>query len=394
MKKIIAAIFVSLLALSLQAEVVTTKSVKSSTGEGHGITREEAVNNAIIKAIGKMSGVRIKSLKSSQTHAHSDNSGTNISDYYSQQISKATQGRADTYEIISADQEGSGWVAVVKITNTSVSKKYKAPGLDAKSRRSITVFQMPSPYPQIAASMQQKIITKLLNSRKFNVLDRDSQGYYDMEKAILQSGDQGADEALKLKNVLGTDYMLLFHVKGIDNASKKSNLTGRTTNKTEVVVDYRVLLFATRQIKFSNTLAMSIKNVQDGIIGNENAIEQIAAKISGDVLNAIYPLIIAEFTGADAVFSQMLVEGDIYDCFSVGKAVKDAYTGEAIGNIENKVGTVQVNRVTPKVSYAAVTEGAPKKGDVCRLVGAGAIDAQGGEADYSLGDKGGVKLGF
>ncbi|MGM9995172.1 MAG: hypothetical protein ACI35K_02005, partial [Campylobacter sp.] len=62
-------------------------------GEGYGLTREEAINNAIIEAVGKISGVNISSMKRSSTQAQSDNSGSNIVDAYSNDISKATKGR-------------------------------------------------------------------------------------------------------------------------------------------------------------------------------------------------------------------------------------------------------------------------------------------------------------
>ena len=42
------------LACVLNAEVVTHTSTKTATGEGHGLTREEAINNAIIEAVGKL----------------------------------------------------------------------------------------------------------------------------------------------------------------------------------------------------------------------------------------------------------------------------------------------------------------------------------------------------
>ena len=102
--KIIKILFLGLfLSLSLNAKVVTTTSTKSSTGEGTGLTMEDAINNAIIEAIGKMSGVRINSLKKSNTSVSTDNTGSNIQDNYSEQISKATKGIADTYEINSVE---------------------------------------------------------------------------------------------------------------------------------------------------------------------------------------------------------------------------------------------------------------------------------------------------
>lgn len=131
--KIIKILFLGLfLSLSLNAKVITTTSTKSSTGEGTGLTREDAINNAIIEAIGKMSGASINSLKKSNTSVSTDNSGSNIQDNYSEQISKATKGRADTYEINSVEQDANGkYTANVTIFKTTTTKKYQAPGLSA-----------------------------------------------------------------------------------------------------------------------------------------------------------------------------------------------------------------------------------------------------------------------
>lgn len=389
-----------LLSVSLNAKVVTTTSTKSSTGEGTGLTREDAINNAIIEAIGKMSGVNISSLKRSNTNISTDGSGSSIQDDYSEQISKATKGRADTYEINSVEQDTDGrYVANVTIFKTSVSKKYQAPGLSADSRRSIVVFDStPDPAKRgIGSALQQKIISGLLQSRKFNVLDRDSDGYYEMEKAIIQSGDTASDELYRLKNVLATDYILLFSISGIDGRQKTSNLTGKTKTEIEVVVDYRVLLFATRQIKFSNTLDMKVDLKDNSLSANESVLRQIANRISGDILNAIYPLKVASVENNEVVFSQTLNQGDIYECFSPGKTIKDAYTKESTGRVETKVGSIEVTRTSPKLSYAKITEGNVKVGDICRPLsssGSGNGYTVGRDANYKIEEGGGVNLGF
>lgn len=399
--RLIKILFLSLLlSLSLNAKVVSTTSTKSSTGEGMGLTREEAINNAIIEAMGKMSGVNINSLKQSNLNVSTDGSGATIQDNYSEQISKVTKGRADTYEINSVEQDTNGkFVANVTIFKTTTTKKYQAPGLSADSRRSITVFDStPDPRKRgIGAALQQKIIANLLQSRKFNVLDRDSNGYYEMEKAIIKSGNSAKDEIYKLKNVLGTDYILLFAISGLDGKQKTSNLTGKTKMEAEVVIDYRVLLFATRQIKFANTLSTKVALKDDSLSTNEQVLGQIARQISNDILNAIYPLKVAGVENGEIIFSQSLNQGDVYECFSLGKAIKDSYTKETTGRIETKSGSIEVTRSTPKLSYAKITEGSVKVGDICRPLsnsGSGNGYTIGRDANYEVEEGGGVKLGF
>ncbi|HEC1560040.1 TPA: hypothetical protein R1X63_001119 [Campylobacter upsaliensis] len=399
--KVIKILFLSLfLSLSLNAKVVTSTNTKSSTGEGVGLTREEAINNAIIEAVGKMGGVNINSLRKSNSSVFSNGLDTTIQDHYSEQISKATKGRVDSYEINSIEQDENGkYMANVTIFKTTTTKKYQAPGLSADNRRSISVFDStPDPAKRsIGSALQQKIITNLLQSRKFNVLDRDSNGYYEMEKALIQSGNAAKDEIYKLKNVLGTDYILLFSISALDGKQKTSNLTGKSKMEAEVVIDYRVLLFATRQIKFANTLSMKVALKDDSLSTNEQVLGQIARQISNDILNAIYPLKVAGVENGEIIFSQSLNQGDVYECFSLGKAIKDSYTKETTGRIETKSGSIEVTRSTPKLSYAKITEGSVKVGDICRPLsnsGSGNGYTIGRDANYKVEEGGGVNLGF
>ena len=387
------------LACALNAEIVTHTSTKIASGEGHGLTREEAINNAIIEAVGKISGVNVSSMKRSSTQAISDNSGSNIVDTYSNDISKATKGRADTYNIISAEQDGSGrWIAVVEIKNSKTTKSYKAPGLDNKQRRSLSVFN--ASYGEtrgLGESLKSHVITNLTQSRKFNILDRDNGGYYEMEKALISSGNAGGDEIYKLKNVLGSDYLMIFNIKGAQARTKQSNLTSKNITKAEVAVDYQVILFATREVKYSNTLTMSV-SVKDDLKSNEAAFKKIADKITSDILNAIYPLKIANINGQEVVFTQNLSVGERFDCFSQGKALKDSYTKQGTGDmrVETRAGQVEITRADPKLSYAKIIEGNMKEGYICRPLGGGSGPgySEGRDANYQVNDGGGVKLGF
>ena len=387
------------LACVLNAEVVTHTSTKTAMGEGHGLTREEAINNAIIEAVGKISGVNVSSMKRSSTQAISDNSGSNIVDTYSNDISKATKGRADTYNIISAEQDGSGrWIAVVEIKNSKTTKSYKAPGLDHKQRRSLAVFNASYGDTRgLGENLKTHIISNLTKSRKFNILDRDNGGYYEMEKALIKSSNANSDEIYKLKNVLGSDYLMIFDIKAAQARTKQSNLTSKNITKAEVAVDYQVILFATREVKYSNTLTMSV-SVKDDLKSNEAAFKKIADKITSDILNAIYPLKIANINGQEVVFTQNLSVGERFDCFSQGKALKDSYTKQGTGDmrVETRAGQVEITRADPKLSYAKIIEGNMKEGYICRPLGGGSGPgySEGRDANYQVNDGGGVKLGF
>ncbi|EAI2873612.1 TPA: CsgG/HfaB family protein [Campylobacter jejuni] len=393
-------LFVSLVFFAfLNAKVVTTSTTKQAQGEGYGVTYEQAVGKALADAISRMYGGSLSQSTNFKTKSTKDKNGQNLEKSFNDEIRRATKGSFDSYEVISKIQTNDGFNVKVVIKKTTTTKKYQAPGLSADNRRSITVFDSTPDAAKrgIGSALQQKIISDLLQSRKFNVLDRDSSGYYEMEKALIKSGDAASDEVYKLKNVLATDYILLFSISGLEGKQKTSNLTGKSKTEIEVIVDYRVLLFATRQIKFSNTLSMKVNLKDNSLSANEAALKQIANRISGDILNAIYPLKVAAVENNEVVFSQSLNQGDVYECFALGKAIKDTYTKENTGRVESKTGSIEITRTSPKLSYAKITEGSVKVGDICRpLIGSnsGSGYTIGRDANYETQEGGGVNLGF
>ena len=389
-----------LMCVGLNAEVVTTKNTKDARGEGYGSSYEEAVNKALADAISKMYGGKLAVGSKLSTDYTKTNDKQQLQKSYNEEIARISGGTFDSYEVISNSKQGDEYKVVVLIKKTTTTKKYKAPGQSASNRRSITVFNATPDINKrgIGNNLQQQIITDLLQSRKFNVLERDTPGYYEMEKSLIKSGDAASDEIYKLKNVLATDYILLFSISDINGGAKKSNLTGKTKVEVEMKVDYRVLLFATRQIKFSNTLVMKTTIKDDSITADTALIEQIAGRISSDILNAIYPLKVASVENGEVVFSQTLNQGDTYECFALGKAIKDSYTKETTGRVETKSGDIEVVRSTPKLSYAKITSGSVKVGDICRPLSNGSGSGNGytigRDANYKIDENGGVNLGF
>lgn len=389
-----------LMCVGLNAEVVTTKNTKDARGEGYGSSYEEAVNKALADAISKMYGGKLAVGSKLSTDYTKTNDKQQLQKSYNEEIARISGGTFDSYEVISNSKQGDEHKVVVLIKKTTTTKKYKAPGQSASNRRSITVFNATPDVDKrgIGNNLQQQIITDLLQSRKFNVLERDTPGYYEMEKSLIKSGNAASDEVYKLKNVLATDYILLFSISDINGGAKKSNLTGKTKIEAEIKVDYRVLLFATRQIKFSNTLVMKTTIKDDSITADTALIEQIAGRISSDILNAIYPLKVASVENGEVVFSQTLNQGDTYECFALGKAIKDSYTKETTGRVETKSGDIEVVRSTPKLSYAKITSGSVKVGDICRPLSNGSGSGNGytigRDANYKIDENGGVNLGF
>jgi len=382
--------------LLTQARVITETSTQSSQGEGVGVTREDAVNKALVEALSKIEGVKINSVKSTSIFMDvSSTDGTTLVDAYAEEISKATDGRVDSFEIDNVFQDADGrYTANVTVYNTKTNKHYQAPGLGPESRRSIIILGSSSGYQDFNEALKHKFINKFVQSRKFNVLDREHGDLYAIEKAFIQSGNAMSDEIYKLGNQLGTDYMFVYTAADAEITSRVSNLTGREKLKAQLLIDYQVILFATGQVKYSNSLSVDA-DIKDGSIkATHDALDGVVGSITNQVLEAIYPLRVADVVSDELVFSQELVVGDVYECFSEGAVIRDAYTKENTGRVESKTGTIEVVRTTNKLSYAKITEGAVRKSNVCRSLSNSAAYTEGRDANYQLPEGGGVQLGF
>ena len=106
---------------------------------------------------------------------------------------------------------------------------------------------------------------------------------------------------------------------------------------------------------------------------------------------------VASVENNEVVFSQSLNQGEVYEGFALGKAIKDAYTKENTGRVESKTANIEITRTSPKLSYAKITEGGVKVGDIYRPLsdtGSGHGYTTGCGANYQIQEGGGVNLSF
>lgn len=406
MKKLII-VFIFLL-LNLNAEVIKNTNTKTMAGSGSGVTREEAINNAIIEALGKLQGVKVNSSKFISTKAVANNGQSDIKDTYSSEINRVTNGRVDGFSVDNISQFDGMFQADVTIKKVYSSKQYKTPGLDPNNRRKMAVlpvfsdrdyflvFEGKIAKEELTRPLTQDILNAMTNTRKFTILDRVSNpGVYALEEAVVSSKQAANDEALKLGNVLGADYILITNISDFDISKNTSNLTGKTQNKITTRIEYRVLMMATRQVKFSGTKNFSI-NASGNSLGEiiSKATNKIANEISFEIIDVIYPLKVADVVNNEVIISQSLNIGEIYDVFSQGKKIADSYTKESVGSIENKTASIEIIRSSSKMSYAKILEGSVKKGDICRKKDSGINSNIGKNSSVKIKENGGVVLPF
>jgi hypothetical protein len=80
-------------------------------------------------------------------------------------------------------------------------------------------------------------------------------------------------------------------------------------------------------------------------------------RLGKDILFAIYPLRVEKIIDNTLYIGQggnQLNVGDEYQVFKLGEQIKDTYTGESLGQIEELIGTAKIINVTSKMSSATL----------------------------------------
>lgn len=390
--------------------IIKSTKIKTMDGVGQGVTREDAVNNAIVEALGKMQGINISSSKFVNTTSIESDKASSLKDIYSQKISKITSGRVDGYKINSVENIDGMYEASVSVKKILRKTSYKTPGFSPNSRRKIAVFPTYSTNATydvlgsefeasiIADKLTQEVVSAITQTRKFSVLDREATAVYESEKSlILQNSPK--DELVKIGKVLGTDYMYVLNIDDFGISSQKSELLSGDDVLTHASVDYRIIVMATRQIKYSNSKTFSFQSKGENANAMvKNSAKFIARALTDDIINNIYPQKIISVNSGEVILSTKLNLGDEYDVFALGKKMFDPYTKEQIGYTEEKIGTIKITRVTPKMSYAKIIAGKANKGNICRLVSesfnGGDITEEQKPSDVKIKQGGGVVLPF
>lgn len=372
----------------LNAQVVVNKKTRTADGVGTGLSREEAVSNAISEACGQLNGVSIQKKTVMENLSIESSNGDKSTFKYNGTIDRVTKGRVDSYRIEEVFKDDNGlYEAHVTVSKTKVTKRYKTPGHKASNRRSVAVVpsysgkqaynvlgRLKSPR-DISQRITQELVSSITKTRKFTVLDREANQAYANEKSLLLSRDAGKDEILKLGNVLGADYLFLTNISEfrVENETSTLSITGEseTTLKAYVTVQYRIVAMATRQIKWSNTSTFEFEpsgNTADQIY--LDVLKKVSGDLTYELIENIYPI---KVTGVSANGELILNQGTLsvgsqYDIFKLGKKLYDSYTKEYLGRDEIHVGKIEIARSLSKISYAKVVSGDVKKGNICRKI--------------------------
>ena len=341
-----------------RAETVTVDA------QGVGISREEAVANALMSAVEQVSGVKIEggSVMQKELVASSNAQGQTVAlnELQQAEVKRQANGIVKNYTVQSVD-DSSTPNQVRAVLSVSI-ERYAAPGLPTQDRRRIyTVLPIDQSKKagENAALLMDKINAYLVQSRRFAVLDRGNIGTYEKEMAILKGDDVPLSETVRIGQVIGSDYIVIPKIRKFEQLETRQTIqtTGQTVvrRSTLLNVDYVLVDVATRQIRWTGSI-----NKQDQS-SPEASILATADELGESILNSIYPLRVVQVTdGGTVVINQggdTLKVGQLLSVQELGEAITDPYTKEPLGRVETPVAQIRIERIDPKLSYGRVVGG-------------------------------------
>lgn len=392
--------------------VLKTNTVDSVVREviGQGRNRDEAIKNALYRAVEQARGVRIESTTSNlgyrgttagfgstqpgQRSISIDSMNFSTKDtVYTTEIEGLIKGFEVVYESQLNEQtyEVKLKVNVYDYSTRGLTPRVKLALMPVKTMQSSYRFLDQKISDQTLSTLfTQRLMTGLTQTNKFSILDRESFGALIEEKAMLRAFDAPLGEQAKLAETLGADYLLVGNVTQafIEKIEKRLEAANFTTTEYKARFDFsfRLIDNSTKQVALTMDVKKYLENDEVRKLADEtNTAEWNASQIrdaflvlvANDVIekiiDCVYPVKIAAIQDDGIIIlnqgGERMKAGTIFDVFTMGKEIIDSDTGQSLGKVENKVATIEIQRVTNNLSYAVLIDGNKERiaeGLVCR----------------------------
>ena len=317
---------------SVEEQVITTT--------GFGSSQNEAVQEALVEALGQIKGKKIDADKISKTKRKIRNNTEDISKSSYSKIKQVTQGIILNYKIIKI-QKNKHNLYKAKVSSTIAIYNNKQL---SRKRLAVLPFKINNDIfndesISFINSWQKKLEEGLTQTRRFAMIDKSYEYESSKELKGYQNKQYMINEIARIGNKAGVDYMI---IGTLNNLVNKTILLGDKKIKIqEISIALRIIDIATGQIKYAKTVAQPKKAVRE-------------------ILFAIYPIaIVAKNKNLVTLNSggNFLKRGTIYKVVRLGKMLTDPYTKEKIGREEIDIGEIELTEINAKTSKATIIKG-------------------------------------
>lgn len=235
--------------------------------------------------------------------------------------------------------------------------------------------------------LTDKLITELVGSRKFDLLERsrmdEIMNEHDFSNA---KGMIDPSRIVQSAKMIAADYLIIGSVSVMNHEISYKTIPYinkiQESEQSQLIVDFRIIETSTGQIVSSNDVEVkSIKtnqvrkrrqNTQMSKETFDRLSRKLSKKIVLDVIDAIYPIKIAAYENGIIFLNRGqgsgIKKGDKFTVYVQGKELRDPDTGLLLGNNESTAGAIIVSDVLPKFSKATPQDDNQvfEVGSICR----------------------------
>lgn len=226
------------------------------------------------------------------------------------------------------------------------------------------------------------IVDALVNSRKFDVLEREDLMSVVKEIDFGESDYADISKTARIGRMLNADYvvipeiryiLLIKEAKDIPYIPKKNVKFEATLGTNIRVVDVRTTRLASSNIDETTYIEKQKQRKKEQFKQAVNFIDNffsaVAAKEVSHIIDVVYPIKVIEVKGNLVTLNRgrgAIEPGEVLEVYAPGKILIDPDTKESLGYSESLMGKIEVTQVKSKVSIARLLEGEAKKYFICR----------------------------
>lgn len=244
-------------------------------------------------------------------------------------------------------------VAKVKANNSVVMAAEQA-------NKSLSIARM-------LEAMDGQLIASLQESRKFEVIARsDADALIEEAAAAGRSFDFGEADYLVVVTVDDfQDVVQSAYFAAIGKQAEKrlvrfsvvAKIYDAKTNKLIETANFQEEVMDTSE-QLGNIKTDNGQSMTDGLL--VGLTRTICEKVANRVVDVAYPVRVIAKTGKIVTLNRGdgsdIATGQLWEVFALGEELIDPDTGVSLGSEEVSVGTVRINRVTPKTSQAVIVD--------------------------------------
>ena len=366
-KKLLSILLFGTLVFFFNSNTLAEVKYVETNAKGSGESFEIALKKAFTRAISKVNGVSVESESVLKTIDKSvttnEGSSASLTRDLQQTINEKTKGSIKTFEILSENKDSNG---IFNVEIKATIAKFALSQSAKRKRIAVVPFRLidlknfsPDDFREL---LNQKFSTYLVQTRKFTVLDREFDEEIKGELSNLVESEN-IDDQVKIGQALFADYIVVGRVDNLEikEVEKKFLTSDTVVKKTMGLLNfsYRIIDVPTTQIKYSSSvnLEVNLKKQNQPLV----YLSDMTAQNAGvEVMYAIYPILVEKIEGELLYLGQGGSQIKLNDQYSLyersDEKIKDSYTGETLGNVETKVGLVEIVDSNSKFSVAKIIE--------------------------------------